>query len=272
MRIISLNTYFGFCFDEFIEFVRQEAPKTDAFCFQEVSSAINPPNDVTTFGRRADLLGDLQKVLEDFESVFVVMGDDVEVDVSIDGNALTGVVTFIRKSQKILRTESVFVANGRDTFDGKNIATLGHVALRVDVVTTEGVVTIVNLHGISEPADKRDCFVRFEQSRRLLSLIEGASSTTVIVGDFNLFPDTESIRMIERTGYRNLVTEFGITTTRGSNMHKLWPQYAHGTYGFQEFADYAFVSPAIRVIDFAVPDVPISDHLPLILSVECEES
>ena len=53
-------------------------------------------------------------------------------------------------------------------------------------------------------------------------------------------------------------------------MHKLWPQYEHGKYGFQEFADYAFVSPGIRVVDFVVPDLPVSDHLPLILSTEIE--
>ncbi len=267
MRIVSLNAYFGFCFDEFVEFVKREAPKTDVFCFQEVSSATNPPNPATTWGRRADLLGDLQKILVDFHFVYTKMGDDVEVDVSVDGHSELGIVTFVKRAHQILRSETVFIANGPETFDGEHIATLGHVALRTDIVMSGREIAVVNVHGISEPGDKRDCEVRLEQSRRTLSLVANAQSETIIIGDFNLFPDTESIQMIEKAGYRNLIIEHGITTTRGTNMHKLWPQYEHGKYGFQEFADYAFVSPGIRVADFAVPDLPISDHLPLILDI-----
>lgn len=268
MRIVSLNTYFGFCFEELMEFVKREASATDVFCFQEVTSAINVKNPTTTRGRRIDLLGDLRRHLPEFDDVFEVMADDLETDISIDGHSQVGVATFVRKNFSILRTESVFIANARESFDGKDVATLGHVALRTDLNIRGLVVVIVNIHGISEPADKRDCAVRVRQSERVLALAEHGSSPCIILGDFNLFPDTESIRMIEESGYRNLVNEFGITTTRGSNMHKLFPQYEHGKYGFQEFADYAFASPEVRVLDFVVPDVAVSDHLPLILEID----
>jgi hypothetical protein len=267
MRIVSLNAYFGFCFDELMEFVKREAPTTDVFCFQEVSSAVTPPHVVTTLGRRSNLLEGLQEILVDFDLAYTKMGDDVEVDVPLDGHSEMGIVTFVKRAHQILRSETVFIANGPETFDGEHIETLGHVALRTDIVVSGYEIAVVNVHGISEPGDKRDCEVRLEQSRRVLSLVANANSEIVIVGDFNLFPDTESIQMIEKAGYRNLVLEYGITTTRGTNMHKLWPQYEHGKYGFQEFADYVFVSPGIRVADFAVPDLPISDHLPLILDI-----
>ncbi len=269
MRIISLNTYFGYCFDEFMEFVKHEAPTTDVFCFQEVSSATTTHRSTSVSGRRLNLLADLQKILVHFDLIYTKMDDDVETDVSVDGHSNMGIVTFVKRVHQILRSETVFIANGPEIFDGEHIATLGHVALRTDVAAFGREIVIVNVHGISEPADKRDCEVRLEQSRKLLSLVADTQSKTIIVGDFNLFPDTESIRMIERAGYRNLVTEFGITTTRGTNMHKLWPQYEHGKYGFQEFADYAFVPPDIRVVDFAVPDLAVSDHLPLILDISC---
>ena len=32
--------------------------------------------------------------------------------------------------------------------------------------------------------------------------------------------------------------------------------------------DYVFVSPEVKVIDFSVPNIEISDHLPLILDFE----
>ena len=51
-------------------------------------------------------------------------------------------------------------------------------------------------------------------------------------------------------------------------MRSLFPEYEHGPYGFQEFADYAFVSPEIVVTSFEVPDLPISDHLPMMLEID----
>ena len=33
----------------------------------------------------------------------------------------------------------------------------------------------------------------------------------------------------------------------------------------QYFADYAFVSPGVNVTSFAVPVLPVSDHLPFVL-------
>jgi endonuclease/exonuclease/phosphatase family metal-dependent hydrolase len=75
-------------------------------------------------------------------------------------------------------------------------------------------------------------------------------------------PDTESIRMIEQTGMRNLIADFGIATTRSELSYAQYPPDDR-----QHFADFAFVSPEARVVDFRVPRVNISDHLPLVLSL-----
>lgn len=64
--------------------------------------------------------------------------------------------------------------------------------------------------------------------------------------------------MIEEN-YRNLIKEFNIEKTRS----KLSP-YA-GKSNFQKFADYIFVSEDVNVTRFEVPDLEISDHLPMIL-------
>jgi endonuclease/exonuclease/phosphatase family metal-dependent hydrolase len=79
----------------------------------------------------------------------------------------------------------------------------------------------------------------------------------ILMGDFNLLPDTESIKIIEAAGLRNLIKEFGITETRTELYKKKL-----------RFADYAFVSPEIKVKDFKVlPDV-VSDHSPQYLDFE----
>ena len=76
-------------------------------------------------------------------------------------------------------------------------------------------------------------------------------------------PNTKSIKMIKEAGYKNLIKDFGIKTTR----NKLaWDQFPDEEK--QNFADYVFVSPEIKVRKFSVPNLEISDHLPLILDFE----
>lgn len=81
-------------------------------------------------------------------------------------------------------------------------------------------------------------------------------------------PETESLRLFEQSGLRNLIKEYRIHTTRGTHCWTLHPQYTKPPYEQQEFADYTFVSPGIVVNSFSVPDLPISDHLPMVLDCE----
>ena len=83
-------------------------------------------------------------------------------------------------------------------------------------------------------------------------------SSVIICGDFNVLPNTQSIIMFEDS-FVNLIKKYDISTTRS----KISPWY--GTAGEIKFSDYAFVSPNMEITDFKVPDVEISDHLPLIM-------
>ena len=55
------------------------------------------------------------------------------------------------------------------------------------------------------------------------------------------------------------IKKYGISITRG-RISK-W----YGTPGEIKFSDYAFVSPSIEIADFKVPDIEVSDHLPLVI-------
>jgi endonuclease/exonuclease/phosphatase family metal-dependent hydrolase len=144
---------------------------------------------------------------------------------------------------------------------------MGYNALRLTVPFGRTSLTVCNLHGVSLPGHKLDTPARLAQSDRLLDFMRGRPGEAAILGDFNLFPDTESILKIERAGYRDLIKEYRVTTTRGTLVKRLHPEYATLEYGFQEYADFAFVTPDVRVAAFEVPDLPVSDHLPLILTL-----
>jgi endonuclease/exonuclease/phosphatase family metal-dependent hydrolase len=79
----------------------------------------------------------------------------------------------------------------------------------------------------------------------------------VLCGDFNLLPDAGSMRIFGAAGLRNLVLEFGVTSTRTS----LYP-------GLERFADYVLVSDGIGVRDFRVLLDEVSDHAPLLLEFD----
>ncbi len=270
MKVISLNAYFGVVLDPLLDFVVRESASTDVFCFQEMLS--NGKEDVVEFdGRgRANVLQEIARRLPDFEVSFAPMQDGFECSSSYPGQVQMGVAIFYRRGLKVVESGSFFVYNGFNSFDAtaeNRYETLGHVAVWIGI---EGrtPTTILTLHGNSQPSSKLDSPKRLEQSKRILDFLRERPGEKIVMGDFNLFPETESIRLIEREGYRNLVVENKIATTRGSHMRTLFPEYANGPHGFQEFADYAFVSAGIVVTSFDVPDLPISDHLPMILKCD----
>ena len=75
----------------------------------------------------------------------------------------------------------------------------------------------------------------------------------ILCGDFNLHPETKSMKLLEQN-LKNLIVEFGITSTR-SKLHKRTNKYA----------DYIMVSEEIKINKFEAMDENVSDHLPLLL-------
>ncbi len=118
---------------------------------------------------------------------------------------------------------------------------------------------IINVHGDSRPINKQDSEERIYQSQTIIDFLKDKAGLKIVGGDFNLFPDTQSVKMFEECGYRNLIREYNIDTTR-NELAWIYPEK-------HLFADYAFVGPGVEVIDFQVPKNEISDHLPMILEI-----
>ena len=124
---------------------------------------------------------------------------------------------------------------------------------------TETPVHLLNFHGVSEPGDKLDTLERVQQSQVIIDFFRQKRGPRVIGGDFNMLPDTRSILMFGEEGYQDLIKDFGIRTTRN---RLAWERYRNKQY----FSDYVFMRD-IDAIDFSVPHVEISDHLPMIVSI-----
>jgi endonuclease/exonuclease/phosphatase family metal-dependent hydrolase len=119
-------------------------------------------------------------------------------------------------------------------------------------------MTFINFHGLwtdkKEGRGKQDIEERLEQSENILKFTSKLSNPYILCGDFNLLPDTESIKKFERAGLKNLIREYNITSTRTSYYTRP-----------EKHADYAFVSDGIEVKDFKILPDKISDHAPMSL-------
>ena len=116
--------------------------------------------------------------------------------------------------------------------------------------------TILNVHGLWNGKGKTDSPERIAQSQRIRSFVEGESTPKIVCGDFNLRPDTESVKILEE-GMNNLIKTYNITSTRTS----LYPKK-------EKFADYIFTSPDIAIKSFEALQDEVSDHSPLLLHFE----
>ncbi len=267
MKIISLNTFGGRFLQPLLSFVAAEAPSTDVFCFQEVYSAPRPISCLLEPDSCATFLQELNKILPEFVCLFSPVQDGLELPQPLKGEWQYGLAVFVKKAITIKNQGTFFLCNGYNSFVPMDFATLGYNAQWLELNKAGRDITLFNVHGIAMPGHKRDTPVRLTQSQNIITVVSEHPTPTIICGDFNLLPDTASIHMIESVGLRNLITECGIKTTRGSLLKQLHPEYGASPLGFQEFADFVFVSKEVQVADFRVPDLPISDHLPLILTL-----
>lgn len=117
---------------------------------------------------------------------------------------------------------------------------------------------ILNLHGLYSK-DKQDSERTIDQCKYILKAAKRKNIPTIIAGDFNLFPDTKSIQILNNE-FRNLIDEYKITSTR--------PDFDDGTDSGNNVVDYIFVNDKIKVNSFETFETDISDHLPLILDFD----
>ena len=117
---------------------------------------------------------------------------------------------------------------------------------------------ILNLHG-TWSKDKMGGERAMAQCKYIVKVAKRKNIPTIIVGDFNLLPETRGIKLISKE-FKNLITEFGIKSTR--------PKFDDGTDKGENVIDYIFVNSKIKVNDLKVIETSISDHLPLILDFE----
>lgn len=241
MKLITLNMWGGRIVDPLTDFLKKHSD-VDVFLFQEIYEDVDNPDFIETHEKAP-----IPKILTNHKGYYR--------PASKNG---FGVAAFVKKDVLVKQEGDTFV-HGKwvETF-GEQWWNSGKNMQYVQIQSAGETYTIFGVHGMWDQSGKSDTPERIEQSKRIVEYIKKFSGNIILCGDFNLRPDTESVKMIERElGLRNLITEYGVTSTRTS----LYKKTA------ERFADYIFVSQNIKVKKFEVMPDEVSDHAALYL--EC---
>jgi endonuclease/exonuclease/phosphatase family metal-dependent hydrolase len=239
MKLLTLNIWGGHIRGPLLDFIKLHQD-IDIFCFQEVYH--NALNRVSDDDREVHLniFSELQTVLPNHTAFFRPVVEETY-----------GIGMFVKKEIDVLEEGEIYIHHnpnyrGRGPTHSRN---LQWVKCCIDQQNH----TILNVHGLWNGQGKTDSPERIAQSQKIREFMQDIRTPKILCGDFNLRPDTQSVKILE-TDMHNLIQTYRITSTRTS----LYPKE-------EKFADYVFTSPEITVNSFEALKDEVSDHSPLLL-------
>ena len=247
MKLITLNAWGGRICEPLIDFIKKHQD-VDIFCMQEIYHEAFERDEYWHHEINSNLFNDLKKVFPNHNCFFDSHLED-----------WWGLAIFVNKKFPIIEHGDKFVHLQK----GYNVdlEKQGYTAKNIQYITimlNNKKLTVINLHGLWNNKGKGDFEERITQSKNIINFAKKLKNDFIICGDFNLLPETKSLKLIEQElGLRNLISEYGITSTRTSYYKKE-----------HKFADYVFITPGIIVKDFKVLPDEVSDHNPVYFEFE----
>jgi len=253
MKLISLNIWGGIVYEPLMNFIAAQSPAIDIFCFQEI---FRTDSDVKTYkGARMNIYTEIQNRLPEHQGFFAPAQDGLAQGDLVDFPVSSGLAIFIKKSLTVKKCADIFVVHERNSFQGSGFS-LGRNVQYLEFARDGRKCTIANFHGLWDGQPKVDTPDRLQQSHNIKAFLDQIQTPKIICGDFNLLPTTESLRIVKE-GLVDLIEKNHISSTR-----------SHYYLKEARFADYAIVSPDIKINEFTVWSDAVSDHLPLYLDFE----
>ncbi len=248
MKLITLNIWGAHVHQALLDFVERYAA-VDIWCFQEVYHRAD--HKISTDERWVSLKGldDIQAKLPSHQTFFRPAV-----------NTSYGLAALIHPRLQVTEEGQEWIYENAD-YPGYGAA---HPRiLQWLKCQCEGkIFFVINVHGLWNGHGKTDTPDRIKQSECIRDFLSRLEAPFILCGDFNLKPDTESLRIIEASvpGLKNWIALSKTSSTRSI----FYPKP-------EKFADYIFSSSGIQVNHFEVLNGEkdqVSDHLPLYLDFE----
>lgn len=251
MKLISLNVQCGKELESLKRYLAKEIENTDIFCFQEVFDTSSSKKALKD-GYHANVYHELQEALPGYVGYFAPAQEGFDFFGPANFPISEGLAIFIKKSIKVDKTGNIFIFksyNSRSPDDDNSFMprNLQYACFKKG----NSSYVIANIHGLWNGKGKTDSPERIKQSEIIKEFLNKIEGKKILCGDFNLLPGTQSLDILEE-GMINLIKSYKIKTTRSSLYNKP-----------NKFADYTLVSPEVNVKSFSVPQIEVSDHLPM---------
>ena len=239
MKLVTLNVWGGHLRNPLLRFIH-EHKHIDFFCLQELYHNAHRRISHKDQDLSLNIFADLKKLLPDHQAIFKPAVENVY-----------GIGMFIKNTIDVIGEGEINI-HQRQHYPGIGLnhdRNLQWIQCQHD----NGVFSILNVHGLWNGQGKKDTPERIIQSQRIRQFMDTINTPKILCGDFNLRPDTESMRILEHDMI-NLITTHHIKSTR-----------THFYKKEEKHADYILASSDILIKQFEVMSAEVSDHAPLYL-------
>lgn len=244
IKFIQVNIYKGMYLDSLLDFLKKE--DADFISMQEVTWGVQ------------NLCQDKELNLFDYIKLKLNLFGVYNVDFNIlEGVGSQGNVVLSR--WPILDHTVVILKNQIDVSkkesDDPSFFPIGPRHLLSAKIKLENrFIHVISWHGAwtAPPADTRETL---RQTRMVVDYLEGLKEPFIMGGDLNAIPQSKTINMLNKVAV-NLMEGSGVIQTTHPTVHKIIPR------GF--LIDYVFTSFHFKLEKLVVPQVTISDHLPVV--------
>lgn len=261
IKFLTLNIFNGNYLDRCLDFLVKE--NAEVMVLQEVYSCTN--QDLKAKHRSLQIL---QEKFKDYQSFytpsFFKLVDGIKVD--------SGNVIFSR--HPILDKAAWFYFGGyreRPVEIPAEFRTSPCHLQYAKIKTGDGFLAVFNTHGIWG-TDGKDDEERLKMSEFITSKIKDQKNA-VLAGDFNVQPETRTIKNLEKYLVNIFGNELKSTFNVGikedtiKNKTHYWKK--EDLAGFSSaVVDHVFIAKDLRLVDHYVPQVDVSDHRPLVVSLD----
>jgi len=263
---MCLNGWGGKLHESLIPYIQQSQP--DILCLQEVVHTPSSLKEWLTYRdgdhvlpQRANFFQDVSKALPQHTGIFCPAAQGVLWDGDMKIPSQWGLATYVHQSYPVIAQLQGFVHKSFSPYDyGEHPRSRSAHVFRVFDYNKKSQVVIAHMHGLRDLKGKIDTPERAVQARKFLSMVNIIAEDrdpTVVCGDFNVVPESETLKLFSQAGFTELVTTRTSKGTRSSYYKKP-----------NKYADYMLVNKHVKVSNFNVVHEPeVSDHCPIILEV-----
>src|SRR3989344_468874 len=249
MKFIQINIYKGKYLDAFVDFLKQENP--DIVAMQEVTSG-----DVSYYHDKTVDVFEYVKAKTGFDGYFgsnLKFADSAE---SLLGNAVLTKLPIT--GSKVLSLKEFRPVIPSELEDRSIFPYLARLAVDAMIDVDGRTVHAISWHG-AWTAPPQDTTETLRQAQLVADYLKKINEPFILGGDLNNIPESKTVGLISSVA-NNLMTGSQVEQTTHSKIHKIAPK------GY--LVDYIFTSPHFKLKSLRVPEVLVSDHLPVVAEIE----